>query len=313
MLCQKSVCLKLARLASTFSIVAFDASTKNLGVAVQSRYFSVGPVVPWAEANVGAIATQSFVNVSYGPKGLQLLKKGLTIQEVIDKLTGEDEAREYRQLGIIDATGNAAAYTGKKCLDWAGSKIGKCYSAQGNILAGEGVVKNMGRKFEVTKGDLADKLVAALEGGEEGGGDARGRQSTAILIVGKGKGRGGYGDRLVDLRVEDHADPIAELKRLLKLHRVYHLIDEAEERLTAGDTEKAISTLRKAIELKSNSDDAYFELGMLYLKIGEEKKAIDAFKQVLKINPKMKVLMNQLSKLGEFKISEESIEKIKTK
>jgi uncharacterized Ntn-hydrolase superfamily protein len=311
MLNQESYYLKLARLASTFSIVAFDPSTKNLGVAVQSRYFSVGPVVPWAEAGVGAIATQSFVNVSYGPKGLQLLKEGLTVQEVIDKLTSEDEGREYRQLGIIDANGNAAAYTGKKCLDWAGSKTGKCYSAQGNILAGEEVVKNMGRKFEATKGDLADKLMAALEGGEEAGGDARGRQSAAILTVGRGKGRGGYGDRLVDLRVEDHVDPIAELRRLLKLHRVYYLIDEAEERLTAGNTENAISTLRKAIELNSNSDDAYFELGMMYMKIGEERKAIDAFKHALQINPKMKVLINQLSKLGEFKISKEFIKKIK--
>jgi len=313
MLNQESYYLKPARLASTFSIVAFDPSTKNLGVAVQSRYFSVGPVVPWAEAGVGAIATQSFVNVSYGPKGLQLLKEGLTIQEVIDKLTGEDEGREYRQLGIIDANGKSAAYTGKKCLDWAGSKTGKYYSVQGNILAGEEVVKSMGRKFEVTKGDLADKLMAALEGGEEAGGDARGRQSAAMLVVGKGKGRGGYGDRLIDLRVEDHADPIAELKRILKLHRVYYLIDEAEEMLTAGDTENAISTLRKAIELNSSSDDAYLDLGIMYLKIGEERKAIDAFRQALQINPRMKVVLGQLSKLAQVKISKEFIKKIETK
>jgi uncharacterized Ntn-hydrolase superfamily protein len=143
-------------LVSTFSIVAFDPSTKDLGVAVQSRYFSVGSVVPWAEAEVGAVATQSFVNVSYGPHGLQLLKKGLTVDEVIDRLTKDDEAKEHRQLGIIDSKGNANAFTGKKCLEWAGSKIGRNYAAQGNILAGEEVVQSMGRNFEFTRGDLAE-------------------------------------------------------------------------------------------------------------------------------------------------------------
>lgn len=193
---------KIGSLSSTFSIVAFEPSTKDLGIAVQSRYFSVGPAVPWAEANVGAIATQSFANVSYGPRGLQLLKEGLSIHEVIEKLTQEDEGREYRQLGIIDANGSAEAYTGEKCLEWAGSKSGKHYSAQGNILAGEEVVESMGRRFETTTGDVADRLIAALEGGEEAGGDARGRQSAALLVVRKGKGRGGYGDWLIDLRVK---------------------------------------------------------------------------------------------------------------
>lgn len=307
---QRSVCPGLARLDSTFSIVAFDPSTKDLGVAVQSRYFSVGPVVPWAEAGVGAVATQSFANVSYGPRGLKLLKEGVAVQEVIDKLTGDDEGREYRQVGIIDAKGKAGVYTGKRCLQWAGSKIGRYYSAQGNILVSGEVVESMGRKFEVTKGDLADRLVATLEGGEQAGGDARGRQSAAILVVRKGKGRAGYGDRLIDLRVEDHVDPIAELKRLLKLHRIYYLIDEAEEKLTAGDSENAISTLRKAVKLNPNSDDAYLELGLTYVKIGEEENAVNAFEQALEINPKMKVVISQLYKLGEFKISEKFLERI---
>jgi uncharacterized Ntn-hydrolase superfamily protein len=301
---------KIGSLSSTFSIVAFEPSTKDLGIAVQSRYFSVGPVVPWAEANVGAIATQSFVNVSYGPRELQLLKEGLSIHEVIEKLTQKDEGREYRQLGIIDASGSAEAYTGEKCLEWAGSKLGKHYSAQGNILAGEEVVESMGRKFETTKGDLADKLIAALEGGEEAGGDARGRQSAALLVVRKGKGRGGYGDRLIDLRVEDNPNPIAELKRLLNLHRVYCLIDEAEEMLTLGNTETAISTLKKALDLNSNNDDAYLDLGMMYMKVGETQKAIEAFKEVLRINPKMSVVISQLPKFAQFKVSAEFFRKI---
>jgi uncharacterized Ntn-hydrolase superfamily protein len=168
----------------------------------------------------------------------------------------------------------------------------------------------MGRKFEVTKGDVADKLIAALEGGEEAGGDARGRQSAAMLVVRKGKGRGTFGDRLADLRVEDHADPIAELKRLVKLHRVYCLIDQAEGILTAGNTENAISTLRKAIELNPNSDDAYLELGMMYMKIGQEENAINAFEQALEINSRMRAVISQLSKLGEFKVSKKFLRKI---
>lgn len=138
---------KLNCRVATFSIVAFDPSTKDLGVAVQSRYFSVGSVVPWAEAEVGAVATQSFVNVSYGPRGLKLLREGLTVNEVIERLTSQDEARDYRQLGIVDSKGNVAVFTGKKCLKWAGSKVGKNYAALGNILAGEEVVNNMGRRF----------------------------------------------------------------------------------------------------------------------------------------------------------------------
>jgi uncharacterized Ntn-hydrolase superfamily protein len=258
---------RISNLASTFSIIAFDPKTRNLGVAVQSRYFSVGTAVPWAQKEVGAVATQSFVNVSYEPKGLKLLKKGLTVHEVIKQLTSKDKGRDYRQLGVIDAKGNAAAFTGEKCLSWAGSKIGKNYAAQGNILASPKVVANMGKYFESTKGDLADRLTAALEGGEKAGGDVRGRQSAALLVVGERKGKTGYGDRLIDLRVEDHPNPIAELKRLLRLHRVYCLIDESEEIYSQGNHKKAIAMIKEAIELNPNSDDAYIDLGMTYRKL----------------------------------------------
>jgi uncharacterized Ntn-hydrolase superfamily protein len=288
--------LKLNHLASTFSIVAFDSKTRNLGVAVQSRYFSVGTAVPWAQAKVGAVATQSFVNISYGPRGLKLLKKGLTVKEVIEKLTSKDKSRDYRQLGIIDGKGNPAAYTGSKCMHWAGSKIGKNYTAQGNILANERVVQNMGKKFETTKGDLADRLVAALEGGQEAGGDARGKQSAALLVVGERKSKAGYGDRLIDLRVEDDPEPIAELKRLLRLHHVYSLIDEAEEIFTQGNHKKAIATIKKAIELNPNSDDAYIDLGMTYTKMGKTQEARKAFNKAISLNPNMKTVINQLTK-----------------
>lgn len=292
-------------LVSTFSIVAFDLSTKDLGVAVQSRYFSVGSVVPWAEAEVGAVATQSFVNVSYGPHGLQLLKEGLAVDEVIDRLTQEDKEKEYRQLGIIDSEGNANAFTGKKCLEWAGSKVGKNYAAQGNILAGEEVIQNMGRNFESTRGDLAERLVAALEGGEAAGGDARGRQSAALLVVRKNLGRAGYGDRYIDLRVEDHPDPIAELKRLLNLHRVYSLIDGSEDSLTKGDLKAALGDLKKAIAMTQKNDDVYVDLGIVNLKLGKKKEAISAFKKALRLNPKMKTLIKQLPAAGLMKSNKE--------
>jgi uncharacterized Ntn-hydrolase superfamily protein len=292
-------------LVSTFSIVAFDPSTKDLGVAVQSRYFSVGSVVPWAEAEVGAVATQSFVNVSYGPRGLQLLKEGLTVDEVIDRLTKDDKEKEYRQLGIINSKGNANAFTGKKCLEWAGSKVGKNYTAQGNILAGKRVVQNMGRKFESTKGDLAEKLVAALEGGETAGGDARGRQSAALLVVRRNLRHAGYGDKYIDLRVEDHPDPIAELKRLLNLHRVYSLIDDSEDKLTKGDLKTALAALKKAVSLNPNIDDAYVDLGIVNLKLGKKKEAINAFEKALSLNPKMKTLIKQLPNAGLIKPDKE--------
>ena len=288
--------IKLNHLASTFSIVAFDPKTRNLGVAVQSRYFSVGTAVPWAQARVGAVATQSFVNISYGPRGLKLLKKGLSVNEVIEKLTNKDKSRDYRQLGIIDAKGNPAAYTGSKCMHWAGSKIGKNYTAQGNILSNERVVQNMGKKFETTKGDLADRLIAALEGGQEAGGDARGKQSAALLVVGERKSKTGYGDRLIDLRVEDHPEPIAELKRLLRLHRVYSLIDEAEEIFTRGNHKKAITTIKEAIELNPTSDDAYIDLGMAYVKMGRTQEARRAFNKATSLNPNMKTVIDQLAK-----------------
>jgi len=292
-------------MASTFSIVAFDPLTKDLGVAVQSRYFSVGPVVPWAESGVGAVATQADVNVSYGPRGLQLLKKGLTVEEVIHRLTKDDKERDQRQLGVIDSHGNTQAFTGKKCLDWAGGKVGKNYAAQGNILAREDVVKNMGRRFESTKGDLAERLVAALEGGEEAGGDARGRQSAALLVVRKGSGPAGYGDRYIELRVEDHQNPIAELKRLVSLHRVYTLIGQGEVELEKRDFKTALATLKKVVSLNPRIDDAHLDLGIVYVKLGKKKEAVNAFREAFRLNPKMKAVIKQFPKAGLMEYNKE--------
>ena len=206
---------------STFSIVACDREAGEWGVAVESKFLAVGPVVPWAAANVGAIATQAYANTSYGPRGLELLRAGLSAEEVVKKLTEEDEEREHRQLGVVDAQGRAAAFTGKACYEWAGHLVGDGYACQGNILASQRVVEAMAEAFETTKGPLADRLIEALRAGQAAGGDRRGQQSAALLVVKEKGGYGGFTDRLVDLRVDDHPQPIEELARLLRLQRLY--------------------------------------------------------------------------------------------
>ncbi len=203
---------------STFSIVAFDPETREWGIGVASRFLAVGSVVPWAKAEVGAIATQSYANTSYGPEGLKLLQTGRTVDEVIKLLTEADEQRETRQLGIIDGNGRAATYTGEKCHAWAGGKTGMNYACQGNILAGPQVVEEMAKAFEEKTGPLAQRIMSALEAAEAAGGDKRGRQSAALYIVKEKAGYAGFNDRMLDLRVDDHADPIQELKRILKVH-----------------------------------------------------------------------------------------------
>lgn len=204
---------------ATFSIVAYDPETDALGIAVQSKFFAVGSVVPWAEAGIGAIATQSWANTSYGPNGLKLLKSGLSAKQTLERLIADDPGHATRQVGIVDAKGTVARYTGDECNEWAGAVSGNHYTAQGNILAGEGVVKAMGKAFEETDGELADKLMAALFAGQEAGGDTRGQQSAALLVVQEGSGYGGFNDRYIDLRVDDAEKPIEELQRLLAIHK----------------------------------------------------------------------------------------------
>ena len=204
---------------ATFSIVAYDPETKELGIAVQSKFIAVGAVVPWAKAGVGAVATQSYANTTFGPKGLELLEKGEKPDDVLVKLLEADRGREHRQVGLVDAKGRSATFTGKKCNAWAGGIAEENFCCQGNILAGEDVVKNMAKAFKEGKGDLGDRLIAALQAGQEAGGDTRGMQSAALLIVREGWGYAGFNDRYRDLRVDDHAEPIKELKRVYDLHR----------------------------------------------------------------------------------------------
>lgn len=201
--------------ANTFSIVAYDPDRQEWGVGVASKYLAVGSAVPFAQAGVGAVATQSYVNVTFGPNGLKLLAEGKTPADVVKQLTEPDPGKEMRQLGLIDAKGNTANYTGSKCNAWAGAKAGPNYSCQGNLLAGEAVIADMARAFETAKGPLAWRIIAAMEAAEKAGGDKRGKQSAAILVVRDKAGPAGLSDRYLDFRVDDHDNPIPELARIL--------------------------------------------------------------------------------------------------
>ena len=205
----------------TFSIVAYDPTVQAWGVATQSKFLAVGAVVPWAQAKAGAIATQSYANTTFGPKGLRLLAKGLSAQEALDRLMSADKGRDRRQVGIVDRMGNAATFTGPDCHAWAGGLTGEGFAVQGNILARARVVEAIAAKFEAAKGELADRLVAALLAGQRAGGDRRGQQSAAVLVVRERGGYAGLNDRYLDLRVDDDVHPIERLQEILELHHLY--------------------------------------------------------------------------------------------
>ena len=233
------------RRINTFSIVGYDPEKKEWGVAVQSKFLAVGAVVPWAEANVGAIATQALANLDYGEEGLILLKKGFSPKEVINKLRQNDENDQSRQVGIVDADGNSASFTGDDCYDWAGGISGKNFTCQGNILVGEATVKAMAETFKNTKDDLATRLISALKAGHKAGGDKRGRQSAALLVVREKASYGGYNDKYIDLRVDDHETPIEKLHDLLKTFYLY-FGDKKTEKVKL--TENVIIKVKKLLK-----------------------------------------------------------------
>jgi uncharacterized Ntn-hydrolase superfamily protein len=208
----------MAELVATYSIAACDLEAGQWGVATQSKFLAVGSVVPWAEPRVGAIATQAYANPRYGPDGLALLREGLSAEEVVERLTSADDGREHRQLGVVDREGRSATFTGGECLDWAGGHMGRCYAAQGNILVSAETVEAMASTFEASSGPLVERLLDCLDAAQAAGGDRRGQQSAALLVVEKDGGYAKLSDTLVDLRVEDHERPLEELRRLYRLH-----------------------------------------------------------------------------------------------
>src|SRR5213082_2443213 len=222
-------------LVSTYSIAACDPDARQWGVATQSKFLAVGSVVPWAEPEVGAIATQAYANPRYGPSGLALLHEGLSAQEVVDRLTAADEGRDHRQLGVVDHEGRAATYTGKECMEWAGGRTGTCYAAQGNILVSAETVDAIAETFEGSSGPLAERLLACLDAAQAAGGDRRGQQSAALLVVEQDGGYAKLSDTVVELRVEDHERPLEELRRLYRLHEALFGETPREEWLTVDN------------------------------------------------------------------------------
>ncbi len=224
------------RAYATFSIVAFDPTRQEWGVAVASKFLAAGAVVPWARAGAGAVATQSYANTRFGPEGLARMAQGLSAEEALAALLAEDPEREKRQVGLVDRQGRAAAFTGSECLPWAGHRIGEGFCCQGNLLVDEHTLDAMAETFVKASGELADRLVAALLAGDRAGGDRRGRQSAAILVVREGGGYGGFNDRYMDLRVDDDPDPVVKLKDLVELHHLYFGAPRPEDLLPIDES-----------------------------------------------------------------------------
>ncbi len=272
---------------STFSIVAYDPAAGDWGVAVASRYFSVGSVVPWAEAGVGAVATQANVNVGYGPKGIKLLEQGLSAGEVLKRLLEEDtfEGKDGRQVAIVDAKGNVAAFTGPNAPNWAGDRQGKNWSAQGNILVGPQVPEAMGKAFESTEGELAEKLWAALKAGDAAGGDSRGRQSASMLVVRKGGGRNINNDRYIYINVDDAPNPFPELRRLLDINLGLLYQERVGKLLGTTDLKGARDAAGKVVRYQPQNMQAQMTLGLLDYMAGDKTAALEALRKAKAIAP----------------------------
>ena len=280
--------------SATFSIVARDPETGDLGVAVQSHYFSVGPIVPWAEPGVGAVATQSLVEVAYGPRGLEMMRGGRSATQALAALLEEDQHRDVRQVAMIDVKGNVSAHTGKKCIPDAGDKTGAEYSVQANLMANKNVWPAMARAYESSKGDLAERLLAALEAGQKAGGDIRGQQSAAIVIVKGTRSNKPWADRVMDLRVEDSKAPITELKRLVGLWRAYRKCDEGDAFITEGKFEDAMKSYAAAARLAPGNNELLFWQAATLWKLGRRSEATPLFRKVFARDRKWVALVPRL-------------------
>jgi len=272
--------LEARDIVHTFSIVARDPVTGDLGAAVQSHWFSVGSIVTWAESGVGAVATQSIVEPSYGPLGLTLIKAGKTAPDALKALLSADPQADLRQVAMIDANGRVAAHTGQHAIASAGHQIGQNYSVQANLMRNDRVWPAMARAFEATKGDLADRMMASLEAGQAAGGDIRGRQSAAILIVrGKSTGRS-WSDKLFDLRVEDSPDPIGELKRLVRLQRAYNFMNRGDELAGEKRWDEAMEQYKRGAELAPEIEELRYWVAVTLFAAGREDEALPIFAEV---------------------------------
>ena len=287
-----------ARPVHTFSIVARDARTGEMGVAVQSHWFSVGVHVPWAEAGVGAVATQSFVDPSYGPLGLDLMRAGKSAEQALAGLLAADAKADVRQVAMVDAHGHVAVHTGARCIVAAGHHVGDGYSAQANLMRRDTVWDAMARAYETAPGDLVERLLAALEAAEKEGGDIRGRQSAAILVVrGTPTGRP-WEDRLVDLRVEDHPDPVAELRRLVHLHRAYRHMDAGDLAMEKNDVQAASNEYGAAEAMAPENAEMLFWHAVTMAAAGQVEAARPLLGRAYAMDPNWRTLVERLPRAG---------------
>jgi uncharacterized Ntn-hydrolase superfamily protein len=300
-------------LVHTYSIVARDPATGEMGVAVQSHWFSVGSIVTWGEAGVGVVATQSLVEPAYGPKGLELMRQGVPAPEALKRLVAEDAGRSGRQVAMLDATGAVDAYTGPGAIQAAGHHVGVQYSTQANMMGKPTVWPAMAKAFEAATGPLADRLIAALEAAESVGGDIRGRQSAAILIVkAKGSGRPWAGaDRVFDLRVEDHPHPVEELKRLVRLQKAYQRANRGDELMTEKKVDEALKEYAAAAQIAPEIVELPFWEAVTLASVGKEAEAAPIFKAVFAKEPIWAELLERLPAAGLFPDDKALIERIK--
>jgi len=289
-------------LVATYSIVARDSVTGEIGCAVQSHYFSVGPIVPWVEAGVGAVATQSLVLVDYGPNGLELMRKGFSAPQALEMLKLGDANPNVRQVAMIDAQGRVAGHTGDHCIPDAGMHVGvgRQYSVQANLMANAQVWPAMSKAYESAKGDLAERMLQALEAAERVGGDIRGRQSAAIVVV-KAQGTGKpWVDRTMDLRVEDHPQPLVELRRLMRLRRAYNLEDAGDNFIAAGKTAEALKAYEEAAKLAPDIVELQFWAAVSMYTNHREAEARTTFRRVFAKERRWVDLVPRLAKVGLF-------------
>ena len=295
---------------STYSIVAFDEETGQLGVAVQSHWFSVGVLVPWVKAGVGAVATQSFVKVEYGPNGLKLMEKGFTAKEALKLLVDDDENSAVRQVGMVSAKGDASAFTGDNCIQFAGHLVGKNYTVQANLMASATVPISMVRAYETTKGELVDRLMAALEAAQKEGGDIRGKQSAAIMVT-TGEPTGiDWKDKLFDLRIEDHPEPIKEMKRLIRVSRAYQHANQGDLYIETGEIDKALREYNLAAEYYPENPELPFWTAISLASVDRVDEALPIFKDVFEKAPDLRDLIPRLVPAGLLPDNKELIERI---
>jgi uncharacterized Ntn-hydrolase superfamily protein len=298
------------RTVDTYSIVAIDKKSGEMGVAVQSHWFSVGSVVTWAEAGVGIVATQASVEVSYGPLGLALMRGGKTPQQALKSLLATDPRPEVRQVAMLDSRGRVAVHTGRRCIPDAGHVSGRGFSVQANIMRNRRVWGAMARSFRGSKGALAERLMLALEAAERAGGDLRGRQSAAILVVKVTGSSSPWHDRVVDLRVEDHPQPLVEMRRLLRIHNAFEHADSGDRLLEKGEQGRAMEEYRKSAELSPENPELRFWQAVTLINHGQVEQGTAVLKAAIRANRDLRTLLARLPQVGLLKVEKQTLQRL---